>query len=171
MLNNKGFSLIELLVVVAIIGLLAGGGTLAYTTYLDGVKVDRVGQQLSELGKAIDTQMVSASVGSRAGAFSISDPSQATCTSWVDSIVEDMNETGQNVFDSSVALAVNGHDLVGASDTPLVKAGQISLHCASPSSSVGSDSFAIYQCSCTQPGGCSFDSGDDGACPLPASVN
>ena len=38
MKNNKGFTFIELLVVVAIIGILAAVGTVAYTGYTEGAK-------------------------------------------------------------------------------------------------------------------------------------
>ena len=36
--SNKGFTLVELLVVVAILGIIAGVGTLAYNGYIEGTK-------------------------------------------------------------------------------------------------------------------------------------
>lgn len=52
--KESGFSLIELLVVVAIIGILSSIGVVSYTKYLDGVKTDAQKLNAQTLAKALD---------------------------------------------------------------------------------------------------------------------
>lgn len=52
--KQSGFSLIELLVVVAIIGILASVGVVSYTKYLDGVKADTQKLNAQTLAQALD---------------------------------------------------------------------------------------------------------------------
>ena len=58
---KKGFSLIELLVVVAIIGVLAGAGIAGYQGYLEGVKADTYESQLRQIGRALEAAELAAS--------------------------------------------------------------------------------------------------------------
>ncbi|SMF77327.1 type II secretion system protein [Candidatus Pelagibacter sp. HIMB1321] len=51
---QKGFSLVELLVVVAIIGVLAGVGTVGYQSYVEASKVKAFEQNVRTIVKAID---------------------------------------------------------------------------------------------------------------------
>ena len=126
----QGFSLIELLVVVAIIGILAAVGTVGYSNYMNSTK-ERVTVANAE------------SVISGLKTLAAAKDTGAGCTNWADcyrDITEDIKKNAYNATSSQTVYPLSGN--ATASCTSSADAGKV--YVASESASKGGTVTVSY---------------------------
>ena len=153
---SKGFSLIELLVVVTIIGILGAVGVVGYQSYVDAVKADASVGNGDTISRALDTDFISIT-NDLGGPSSITQGSvsKATrCYDYIEQIVNGLNAgTMKNAYANVQALAVNMHDSANQpSNRAELNFGQIGFMCADPCVQVDSPNFYMKHCVCVQTG-------------------
>ena len=115
---KQGFSLIELLVVVAIIGVLAGIGGFSYVSYVDSTRVSVSEQHASMLDRMLKTEAVAVAVGSGSGSGCVSGDTVANCADILlgtANLENPFSDFGQPVLTNVPDCAVRGDMLIDAS--------------------------------------------------------
>jgi prepilin-type N-terminal cleavage/methylation domain-containing protein len=173
--NRSGFSLIELLVVVAIIGILAAVGIVGYQGYIDATKKEAALANGNQVARAIEQDFLSLAndlngtteLGNKlvidGVTLSTDVTNESSCFKYAENVKQYLNGRWKNVYQESDNYAVNLHFLHSASGTEnALTSGQIGLQCANVCASTKGN-FYIHSCSCTGGSDCElfdFTKGD-----------
>lgn len=171
---RTGFSLIELLVVVAIIGILASVGFVLYTAYIDSVRDTSGKSNAEEVNKLLYLDHTSITHGMSARSdmaetFTV----QTLCKDQVDQIVFNLNATQAKTatFDKNCGFAFNGNrawstanytdttngvnyfdncPISVTADSINVPRGRMMIGCVDSAAAIESDNYRIYTCYCSE---------------------
>ena len=169
---TPGFSMIELLTVVAIVGVLTAVGFVAYTGFIDSTKDKAAASEAIATGRILHTDHVALTNDlSVRSSFSNNFSETTLCRTQVDRIVHDLNtvQEKKNPHEKSCPLAFSGNrawnsvtymDTANAVDyfagCPVtasagvisVPRGRMMVACVVSGASVNASNYRLYVCAC-----------------------
>ena len=181
--HSKGFSLLELLIVVAIIGVLAAAGVVGYQSYTETAKNNVLDSNMNNTFKAAttDIQALTQGLDDTSEMFEEADADSddtVTCEEGAIEMVEFLNLNYANPHDSSREVAAYGNasvdgvsGLFKSSIDAMDRQGIIFVSCNDPTIDITDlEAVRLYQCGC-ETSTCSFtvtsDFDDPTVCPAP----
>jgi len=176
--RSTGFSLVELLVSVAIIGILATAGTVGYLSYIEASKDEASIADAEAVNRIVDTDSQSIDMELNAtSTLNESITTESICRDQADQIVFELNTTQNKTshHDDNCPFAFNGNrawnslhhndtansvDYFSAcavtttTDTIEVPRGRMMVGCADASATVSSAGYKLFTCLCSGEDSC-----------------
>ena len=178
MKSNNGFSLIELLIVVAVISVLSAAGILGYQEYIETSKSAVLVANLDQTHKVITNDVISIQnkLSSRSDFLTDlnDDPS---CQDTALEIVKALNAKRGNPYNQATPAAAYGNaSVVNAAGDYITslksmdRRGMVFVSCSNPTAKLSNQTnFVLYQCACNAED-CAFSGNDfesTADCPPP----
>ena len=168
--KQTGFSLIELLVVVAIIGVLALAGTYGYMKYMDSTRESLMDTSRKEFLKLIETEMARPSAPKNGVAY-------VDCFELIDAAINASNKESTNLYNQHLPVWFNAHRELKLATGSVVSWGQGEhlVICDDPNKTLGEgNNIAVCSCTdkiCKTSASASYSPTNTNACPNPIVHN
>lgn len=164
-----GFTLIELMVTIAIIGILAAVGVTGYDSYLDAVKQETLEANAATIDRALerDYLAITNGIAGRSEASGDSVTKQMRCFDYIEEIRTGTAASNlDNAYTASGLSVVNLHSASAqTASVGFLKFGELGLGCYDACAKVDDADFYMYQCACAKTGS---DDEDTTGCAMPA---
>jgi prepilin-type N-terminal cleavage/methylation domain-containing protein len=143
---SQGYTLVEMLVALAVVAIIVVAGISAYIYYINTVKDQRVLSDGIEMHRAIEIDTVAAKAGLATGGLTENLNGDSTCEQLIAQVKSNLeSQNKRNPFTNTVLV----QDEIPL-DSTILPRGSIYLSCAVPSAKINSPDFYLQTCICTE---------------------